>query len=317
MNKRERVIAAINGEPVDKVPASFSLHFNKDKAFGEEGIKSHLEFFQRTNTDILKIMNENLLPYMGEIRKPQDWRNIKTISLKDDFMQAQIDFVKRILDKCDNTAFTVGTIHGITASAIHPIEAIYGYEATRELLCQHIREDKAPVMDAIKRITDGLCQLAQKYIELGLDGVYYASLGGEKRYFTNEEFEECIAPFDKMVLSAVKEKNAYNCLHICKNDLNMQRYASYKDFADIVNWGIYETNYSLEEGRNLFDGVTIMGGLANRSGVLVDATDDELVQAVKSLISSFGKTKFILGADCTLPTEISYERILTAVNAVK
>ena len=95
----------------------------------------------------------------------------------------------------------------------------------------------------------------------------------------------------------------------------MQRYANYDAFADVVNWGVYETNYSLEEGRKLFPNTTIMGGLANRSGVLVDGTLEELEAAVHKIISDFGTRGFILGADCTLPTEISYERIMAAVKA--
>jgi len=52
-----------------------------------------------------------------------------------------------------------------------------------------------------------------------------------------------------------------------------------------------------------------MGGLANRSGVLVNGSDEELVQAVRDILASQGKLKFILGADCTLPTDIDYRRI--------
>lgn len=317
MNKKERVIAAIRGDEVDRVPVGFSLHFPADQVSGEAGVKAHLDFFKSTDTDILKIMNENLVPYMGEIHIPEDWNKIKNISMEDDFMVAQLDMVKRILDKCDRTAFTLGTIHGIVASAIHPIEARYGYRPVRELFCTHLRENKVPVLDAFKRITEGMCKLAQSYMEIGLDGVYYAALGGEKNYFTDEEFEQYIAPLDKMILQSVKQSKGYSFLHICKENLNIERYESYSELADVVNWGVYETNTSLEEGRRLFDGVTVMGGLANRSGVLVDGTKEELAQAVKKIISDYGTHKFILGADCTLPTEIPYDRILAAVNAAK
>ena len=49
--------------------------------------------------------------------------------------------------------------------------------------------------------------------------------------------------------------------------------------------------------------------------MLVDGTDEELQAAVRKVIDDFGSTGFILGADCTLPTEIPYERIRTAVHA--
>lgn len=317
MNKKERVLAVIQGREPDYVPCGFSLHFPKEKAFGEKAVQSHLEFFEKTDTDILKIMNENLLPDVGEIKKSSDWKKIPVYSLQNDFMQKQIELVKRILDKCDRNAFLLGTLHGICASSIHPIEARYGYEAVREIGCLHLRQDKKTVLEAWKRIADGMCLLAQAYIELGLDGIYYAGLGAEARYYTDEEFAECMEPFDKQVLQVVKECGGYNVLHMCKDGLNMNRYASYAELADVVNWGVYETNFTLEEGRKLFRNSVIMGGLANRSGVFVDGTVEELQSAVRRVITEFGKNGFILGADCTLPTEMSYERIKAAVDAAR
>ena len=61
----------------------------------------------------------------------------------------------------------------------------------------------------------------------------------------------------------------------------MNRYATYGDLADVVNWGVYETGFSLEEGRQLFPNAAVMGGLANRSGVMVDGTGEQLAEAAK------------------------------------
>lgn len=317
MTKKERVMAAIKGEQVDHVPTGFSLHFPKEEAAGEKAVQAHLEFFRKTDTDIIKIMNENLVPDAGEIRTPDDWNKIPSYSVKDAFMQRQLDMVKAILDKADPDAFSLGTLHGICASSIHPIEHRYGYVPVRELVCTHLRENKAPVVEACKRITDGMCQLAQAYCELGLDGVYYAALGGERHFMTDEEFAEFTEPFDKQIMNAVREAGGVNFLHMCKENLNMERYASYSELADVVNWGVYETNFSLEEGRKLFPGTAVMGGLANRTGVMVDGTEEELKEEAKKIIRDYGKTGFILGADCTLPTEISYERIKAIVDAAR
>lgn len=97
----------------------------------------------------------------------------------------------------------------------------------------------------------------------------------------------------------------------------MKRYEGYNKYADVVNWGVYEVPFSIEEGKKLFPGTTIMGGLANRSGILVEGTEAEIQQAVKSIIGSIGKTGFILGADCTLPTEIEYWRVKAAATAAR
>ena len=318
MTKRERVVAAINREEADTVPSGFSLHFPEEAAYGENAVEAHLRFFKETDTDILKIMNENLVPYMGEMRHGFDYAKIKAISLNDKFMQDQMELTKKILDRCDPEAFTLGTLHGATASGLHPLEKMgITYEEARELLCRLLREDRDAVLDGLKRLTDGMCQLAHKYIELGVDGVYYAALGGERRYFTDEEFAECIEPFDKMIMSAIKEAGGYCFLHICKDQLNMERYKDYGAYADVVNWGVYEAPFSLEQGRTMFPGKAIMGGLANRSGVLVDGSEEEIKEEVRNMIKKFGRRGFILGADCTLATEQDLKKIRTAVEAAR
>ena len=284
---------------------------------GEEGVKNHIDFFQKTDTDILKIMNEHLLPYAGSIRAPEDWKIIKTFSPHDDFVELQGEFTKKILDEADDDAFTLGTLHGVVASGIHVTKARYGTIGSRELMCNSYRENKVAVSDAFKRMAEAQCFVARKYAELGVDGVFYAALGGEKRYFTDEEFEELIAPLDKLILSEIKKAGCYSFLHICKDHLNMQRYADYANLSDVVNWGVYTAPFPLEDGRKMFKGCTVMGGLENRSGVLVDGSEAGIKAKVKEILKTFGTKKFILGADCTLPTEISYDRIHAAVMAVR
>jgi len=318
MTKRERVVAAIKGQEVDCIPSGFSLHFKGEVAFGNAAIDAHLDFFKETDTDILKVMNENLVPYMGEIKTAKDYAKVKSISLDDKFMQDQIDLTKNILERCDKDGFTMGTLHGICASAIHPLEKMgLDYHQVRTLLANMLREDSKTVLDGMQRITDGMCQLAREYIKMGLDAVYYASLGAEHQHFTDEEFAEYIEPFDKKIMSAIREEGGYCFLHICKDNLNMDRYKNYSDYFDVVNWGVYETDFSLEEGKKLFPNKTIMGGLPNRTGVLVDGTEDEIRKSVNDVISSFGKEGFILGADCTLATEQDLAKVKTAVDAAR
>jgi uroporphyrinogen decarboxylase len=318
MTKKERVVAAIQKGPVDSVPSGFSLHFPTELAFGEKGVQSHLEFFKETDTDICKVMNEYLVPSYGPFTSARDYRKIPTFFKDASFIQDQIAFTQKIVEKSDPNAFMLGTLHGILASSIHPLEKSgMPYEQTRTFLVQALRTDPQPVLDAFKRIADGMCELALQYRLAGMDGIYYAALGAEKQYFTDEEFARWIAPFDHQILQAIKESGAYSFLHMCKEDLNLKRYSSCMDMVDVVNWGVYEAPLSLEEGRSLFAGKTIMGGLPNRTGVLVDGSKEEIQGTVKSIIETMGKTGFILGADCTLATEQDTERVRTAVEACR
>ena len=159
--------------------------------------------------------------------------------------------------------------------------------------------------------------MADVLLEAGVDGIYYAALGGERHFYTDEEFSRAVLPFDLQVLRHIKAKGGYVLLHMCKNNLNMQRFKPYAPYADIVNWGVAETNFSLKDGKKLFSNAAIMGGLPNRAKMWSQGSDEDLKKAIKKIIAEMGRKKFIMGADCTLATDLAYERINTAVRTAR
>ena len=61
-----------------------------------------------------------------------------------------------------------------------------------------------------------------------------------------------------------------------------------------------------------------MGGFANHPGtVLVDGPDEAIRLQAREAIREAGRFKFILGADCTLPTGVHYSNIRAAVEAAR
>ena len=318
MNKRERVVAAIRGQKTECIPTCFSLHFREEQKFGEEAVKAHLDFFEKTDTDVIKIMNENQVPNMGDIRCAEEFAKYRKMDVSESFIQDQLKMTRTILKYADPEAFSVGTLHGIVASMIHPLEKAGRTSIeSRFFLRDSLRQNEQPVLEAMRRVSDIMCDLAREYIHCGLDGVYYAALGGERRIFTDEEFERWIKPFDLKIMKAVKDVGGYCILHICKDEVNMERFQPHMEYTDIVNWGVYEAPYSLQDGKKLFSGKTIMGGLANRSGVMVEGTIEELQNEVKKIVTEFGREGFIMGADCTLPTDIDAERVRAIVDVCR
>ena len=319
MTKKERVIAAIEQKDLDGIPSSFSLHFPDGEKRGEAGVKAHLDFFRETDADVCKIMNENLIPVFGTIHTPEDYdRLIPVITMDDDFMKNQMEMTKKILENCDKDVFTMGTLHGICASGIHPIEqAGVNYYAARQMQVDFLRWVEKKMLSAMERITDVLCELAESYIKAGLDSVYYAALGGEHEFFTDEEFAKWIKPFDLRVLKTIQDAGGYSFLHICKDHLKMERYRDYSVYADVVNWGVYEAPFSLEMGKELFAGKTIMGGLPNHHGALVEGSKTEIEAEVKKVVDTFGRKGLILGADCTLSTQQDRTKVRLAVEAAR
>ncbi len=316
MNSKERVTAAVRLQEVDAIPSGFSYHFPKGNEYGDAGVNIHMDFFSNAGTDICKIMNDSRIPSMSNVKTAADWKDVRALSLNDPCFARQIDMQKRILDKMDPTRFSMGTLHGVVACCRHATSEGYTFEQTREIMCAHYRENKQPITDAFKRMADSLSLLARAYVDSGLDSVMYASLGAEKQYFTDEEYAQLVEPLDKQIMSVFKSSpKCISFLHMCKENLNMERYRSYAEYADAFNWGVYETDFSLEKGRELFGGKCVWGGLANRSGVLVEGSLKQLEEEVKRIVKDYGRKGFILGADCTLPTDIDHQRVRTASEA--
>ena len=52
MNSKERVFAVLEGRSPDRVPTGFWMHFPPQDFCGENAVKTHLEYFEKTRTDI-------------------------------------------------------------------------------------------------------------------------------------------------------------------------------------------------------------------------------------------------------------------------
>lgn len=313
MNKRERVMAVVEGRKPDRIPSGFWLHFPPGNDCGKAAEDIHIDFFQKTGTDICKVMNENLLPMDESIKTPSDWSHIRPFNKKADFVVRQIDLIKRVCDRMAGEAVVLSTIHGVVASISHVLGGGALYDRDKLLQVRHMRQNPQGMRAAYEAVTEILQYLAEETLRAGADGIYYAALGGEKYGHTDEEFETFVRPGDLAVMDAAKGRKCFNVLHICKDNIDLGRYALYP--GEVVNWGVYSDNLSLEDGRKLFPGRVILGGLDDRSGVLVEGTLEQIRTEVKQVIDGFGREGFILGSDCTLPTEIDYERIRCAVEA--
>ena len=65
---------------------------------------------------------------------------------------------------------------------------------------------------------------------------------------------------------------------------------------------------------------TVKDGIHSRvddRGIVVDGSPEEIQAAVRKVIASFGTRGLMLGADCTVPTDIPVANIRIAVEATE
>lgn len=314
MTKKERITRALLGQSVDHVPSGFWFHFPDAQFFGTPAVEAHLEFYRQTDVDLLKVMNEYQLLFETRLVSPSDWRKLKPLSIRNSLHQGQLDTIKRVVDAIGDEVPIIATIHGVFASAFHTSRRDDEQFSNSILLDAHLRESPEDVAEGLAVVAESLTELGMACLEAGASGIYYAALGGEEHRYSQQEFEDWIKPHDLTVLSALHEAADILCLHICKDKVRLPQYRDYP--AHVVNWAVHDSDYSLEDGRSIF-GRTILGGLDDRSGVMVEGSPDEVRREVQDIIGRFGREGFILGCDCTLPTEARLENIRAAIGAAR
>ncbi len=308
MYKRERVFNVLQGKPVDRVPAGFWLHFPKAFHHGDAAVETHLRFVKETGVDILKIMNENTL-YDGSslIKSTADLAKFCRFTRRDRQFTDQMDIIKRIADQAKGDYPLLTTIHGLIASVFHGTGFGGNYTSMGYGLAVFTREKPKEMQDVFKMYTETLIDLVDCSLEAGADGIFYAALGGEAKWFFHDEYMEYVHPFEKQIYDHIKEKTPFNVLHICKTGIDFERFKALE--PAVVNWSIYHNNVSLTEGAEMFPNSVILGGFQDRSGVLVDGTKEEIEAHTAKVLEEMKGRRFIVGSDCTLPTAISPERI--------
>jgi uroporphyrinogen decarboxylase len=302
MNKVERVRKALAGDAVDRVPASFWYHFTTDQAHGQPSVNAHLSYYRESGVDFLKIMNEH--PYQANvaIKTPADWRRVRPAPITAPFYQEQLEEVKRIVDGLQGECLAIVTVFGPFASGNH---------ASGNLVTEHVKADPAAVSAGLAAIADSLSAFALACVEAGAAGIYYSAQGGEKDRFTEQQFLSTIKPHDVTVLRRAMTVGEFHLLHICKDRVRLSLYADCPSHA--VNWAASKHNLGLKEGRQLFQR-TVVGGLDDR-GVIAFGVEREIHHAVRALVDEVGTRGFIVGADCTVPTDIPISNIRAAVQA--
>ncbi len=313
MDKRQRVLNALNNKPVDRPPVGFWFHFPSEEAQGQACIDAHLNYYNNIDVDFAKVMCDNYFSYPIIIphENASDWYKLEPLGKNHPFIREQIERVKGVREglKDDMCVF-----YNILA----PFSSLRN-GTSDELIMKHIKEDPEAVMHALDVIAEDNALIAELSItEAGADGCYCNVQGGEKDRFTCEEYKKLIAPSDLKVIEHANKFSDNNILHCCgwagiPNYLeNWQNYP-----IKAVNWAIYVENVSLVEGRKFFGERAVLGGFDNRrDSLIVNGSESEVKAFVKKLADEV-PVGLLIGADCTLPGNIDRQRIKWVVDAAK
>ncbi len=306
-NKRDTMMALLerNSHP-SHIPAAFFIHFDKSCQFGQAAVDKHLEYFRFTDMDFVKIQYERTFPPIPEIKSPADWKKVPLY--KQDFYEPELEAVRGLVKAAKREALILVTLYSPLMCA--------GHTAGLPLLSTHLQEDAEQVKKGMEIITESLMLFVKECIRAGVDGFYTSTQGGEKGRLDDPElFRRYVKPFDLVLMNEINRSCPFNILHVC--DYN----GPYSDLTPYVDYPghVVNCNPKLTTGTVPWNEISrmfkrpCMGGM-DRHGIIVSGSRDEIEKAVADALREAPDT-FVLGADCTLPGDIHWDNIRTAIAA--
>lgn len=320
MNKKERVLAALQGKSTDRVPVSFWRHFRDETGkppMGKESAQYHLEFYRETGLDFVKIMYDGFAaPFetQGIHTVPELVRAVKSGGKKA-YIEGLTDRALWVNELLKDEVYTYFNVF----SSFMLLRKI-GDDTLEELL----RRDKRSVLGALEELTQVLCEAEEKILtQCGCLGLFVCFQGAEENRFSEEAYAEIVRPADLRLLETANRHSAYNMAHFCAWDGNKNVLSRWQDYpARAVNWAISIDGMTLPQGRDYFGGRPVLGGFDNRVGSLLYTGTKAEIQAetrrlVREYRESCGSTDgLLIGADCSILPPFALERFCWVREAI-
>lgn len=320
--KQQRLEAVLNGELADRPPISAWRHFSdREHSGAKELADAMLEWQKKYDWDYLKINpravyyheawgNEYDYDHYNDVvparvktlvEKTEDLDKIVVLPGDQGVFAEQLDVVKRVREGVNGEVpvfQSVFTPIGILLN-LCGMRSLGRYrEAPREdsPLIKLIHQNGEEVHRALKAISITMADYCRHIALAGCDGVFYAALGMARTgYFTLEEWEEFVKPYDLIVLEELR--TIKTIVHTCGIYGNPERFADWP--VDIIHWASSATgNPSLKNSASWLKGKTAMGGVDERPFGQNKA--DEITNLARITLRNMRNQPFIMAPDCSI-----------------
>jgi uroporphyrinogen decarboxylase len=305
MNKRDLILSLTDeNKPLSYVPAAFFLHFPTEFHAGQPSVDKHLEYFRYTGMDLVKIQYEQNFPIIPSIQTPKDWA--KMPSYGRDFFEGQLEAVKGLVQAVKKEAVVIVTLYSPFMCA--------GHATSDAIITDSLNQDPEKVRKGLEIITDSLLVFVRECIKLGVDGFYTSTQGGEAGRFNDPTtFEKYVEPYDLVLMDETNSACEFNILHVCDYLRDYDDFSPFLDYPGTIVSSplkLGDRDLTPNEAAEIFER-PFMGGL-ERKGIITNGSSEQIRQAVETAIEG-APERFVLGADCTIPSETPWENLKLAI----
>jgi len=225
-SKRELVLKAFRGEPVDRVPVGFWHHFTSEEewlaGFGNQAIidknlAGHQAFLAEVEPDFIKLMSDGYFAYPNErlekVQSIKDLADIEPLGADHPWISEQVELVQKI--KAGFTEDLVA-IYNIFAPVTYFKWLVGKVAGGDDIIADFLAEDAVLTKRVLDVIAQDIAALTERIIkEAGADGIYLSVQSIQDARVSPEDYKAFIAPSELAVLEAANAAGGVNILHIC------------------------------------------------------------------------------------------------------
>ncbi len=308
MTKRERVMAALAGERVDRVPLAFWMH-NFATENSADGLAGETLRLARTfDWDYLKPQSraqcfaemwglryrastERATPFTvtgAPARNAADLARLRPVDPRHGALGEQLEALRAIRAAVDDTPILWTVFSPMMVAA-------YLLDGGREQLLEIARSEPKAVESALDAIAHTLTWYVELAIGAGADGVFYAASLAARGLLGADECRRFQRPYDLRVLDAAS-RAPFNVMHVCGPDVCFDEFIDYPVTA--FSWALVGRNPSLADGRRR-TGRAVVGGIPAKPALAAMSSVD-VGGRVMAAIMDTGGTGLLLAADCAV-----------------
>ncbi len=322
MTKRERLMTAIRGGAVDRIPVSLWQHFpNRDRT-AEELAEQTVQFQRRYDFDFVKMTPMGLygvedwgtVPryFPGTMKPPVEgtygvqsdagWAKVRPLDVTRGRYGQEVSAVRMVRRELGPEVPVLQTIFSPLTTA---------RKLAGDLVVAGVRENSARLRRALGAITETTVNFARACLEAGADGLFFATQCATSDLLTQEEYRIWGRPYDLEVLEAVRGSASIVLLHIHGLNVYFRDLVDYP--VDIINWHDRRTTPSLREARSL-TGRCLAGGV-DELGTLVNAGLEEVAAQVRDAIAQCEGKGLVVSPGCVVPPDCPEQRYRAVLQA--
>lgn len=325
MSRRERLQAAINREPVDRIPYAVWRHFPSVDHSPAGLAQATLRFHERYGSDFVKITprggyaveawgcveGDEVRPdghrpcVRCAVRDAGDWKKVRPLdpATTPGWSEHLETIIRMGFDRRIGDAPVLPTLFSPLSLA---------RKLSSDRLTHDLRAEPGLVTDALEAIAETLVRFAALALAEGVAGIFYSIQAASRSVSSPEDYARFGEPYDRRVLESVRDKSILTIVHCHGDRLMFDRLTTLPGHA--WNWDDRAAGPSLAAARAQTVGAVI-GGL-DQWTTLRDGTPEQAVAEAQDAIAQTGGLGVIVGPGCVLQMNTPDPNVAAVVRAL-